>query len=54
MILVVADTSDYLGMICEHHVSGHLKVAPEDIAERVTRSMNKPGREIFDGSARSL
>ena len=46
--LVVADTSDYLGKICEHHVSGHLKVAPEHIAEGVTRLMNKPGREIFD------
>jgi len=46
--LVVADTSDYLGMICDHHVSGHLKVAPEHVAENVTRLMNKPGREIFD------
>jgi uncharacterized radical SAM protein YgiQ len=46
--LVVADTSGYLGMICDHHVSGHLKVAPEHIAENVTGLMNKPGREIFD------
>jgi uncharacterized radical SAM protein YgiQ len=46
--LVVADQSDYLGMICEHHVSGHLKVAPEHIAGNVTRLMNKPGREVFD------
>jgi uncharacterized radical SAM protein YgiQ len=46
--LVVADKSDYLGMICDHHVSGHLKVAPEHIAENVTRLMNKPGREVFD------
>ena len=46
--LVMADTSDYLGTICEHHISGHLKVAPEHIAESVTRLMNKPGREIFD------
>jgi uncharacterized radical SAM protein YgiQ len=46
--LAVADMSDYLETICEHHVSGHLKVAPEHVAESVTRLMNKPGREIFD------
>jgi uncharacterized radical SAM protein YgiQ len=46
--LAVADKSDYLETICEHHVSGHLKVAPEHVAESVTRLMNKPGREIFD------
>lgn len=46
--LVVADNSDYLPIICEHHVSGHLKVAPEHIARNVTRIMNKPGKEIFE------
>jgi uncharacterized radical SAM protein YgiQ len=46
--LVMADDSGYLPLICEHHVSGHLKVAPEHIARNVTRIMNKPGREMFD------
>jgi uncharacterized radical SAM protein YgiQ len=46
--LVVADDSEYLPMICEHHVSGHLKVAPEHIAKKVTTIMNKPGKEIFE------
>ncbi|MFA4877233.1 MAG: YgiQ family radical SAM protein [Methanoregula sp.] len=46
--LVLADTGDYLRMICDHHVSGHLKVAPEHVAPDVTRIMNKPGREVFD------
>ncbi len=46
--LVLADDSDYLGTICEHHVSGHLKIAPEHIADSVTQAMNKPGREQFD------
>jgi len=46
--LVLGDDSGYLGMICDHHVSGHLKVAPEHIAGHVTKSMNKPGREIFE------
>jgi len=46
--LALADNSGYLGMICDHHISGHLKVAPEHIAWKVTRIMNKPDREVFD------
>jgi uncharacterized radical SAM protein YgiQ len=46
--LVLADDSGYLGMICDNHISGHLKVAPEHIAGPVTTIMNKPGREVFD------
>jgi uncharacterized radical SAM protein YgiQ len=46
--LVLADDSGYLEMICDHHISGHLKVAPEHIAPQVTKIMNKPGREVFD------
>jgi len=46
--LVLADDSGYLELICNHHISGHLKVAPEHIALKVTKTMNKPGREVFD------
>ena len=46
--LALADDSGYLGMICDHHISGHLKVAPEHIAPKVTKIMNKPGQEVFD------
>jgi len=46
--LVLADDSEYLSLICDHHVSGHLKVAPEHIARNVTELMNKPSREDFD------
>jgi uncharacterized radical SAM protein YgiQ len=46
--LALADDSDYLEMICDHHVSGHLKVAPEHVTKKVTEAMNKPGREVFD------
>ena len=46
--LVLNDTTGYLEMICNHHVSGHLKVAPEHIAEKVTGIMNKPPKEVFD------
>ena len=46
--LALADNSGYLGLICDHHISGHLKVAPEHIAPEVTKIMNKPGRDVFD------
>ncbi|HOI12334.1 MAG TPA: YgiQ family radical SAM protein [Methanoculleus sp.] len=39
---------DYLAEVCTHHVSGHLKVAPEHVAERVCACMGKPPREAFD------
>jgi uncharacterized radical SAM protein YgiQ len=45
--LALADPA-YIDEIAAHHVSGHLKVAPEHIAGRVTTLMNKPGREVFD------
>lgn len=46
--LVVADAGAYLSRICEHHISGHLKVAPEHISRHVTAMMNKPQKEIFE------
>jgi len=46
--LALADDSGYLEAICNHHISGHLKVAPEHITENVTRIMNKPVEEVFD------
>ena len=46
--LVPADDAMYLSELCEHHVSGHLKVAPEHIAPAVTACMNKPPGEVFE------
>lgn len=34
--------------LCEHHISGQLKVAPEHVANKVTALMRKPPRETFD------
>lgn len=34
--------------LCEHHISGQLKVAPEHVAQKVTALMRKPPREAFD------
>jgi uncharacterized radical SAM protein YgiQ len=46
--LALADDSAYLEMICNHHVSGHLKVAPEHVIKTVTDVMNKPDGEVFN------
>lgn len=46
--LVLADPSDYLSELCEHHVSGQLKVAPEHVSGLVTDIMHKPSRVVFD------
>ena len=46
--LALGDDSGYMKKLCDHHVSGHLKVAPEHIVKKVTDIMNKPGAEVFD------
>lgn len=46
--LAVKDPSGYMSQLFEHHVSGHLKVAPEHIVKHVTDIMNKPGKEVFE------
>jgi uncharacterized radical SAM protein YgiQ len=46
--LVLADSSGYLPELCEHHVSGHLKVAPEHITQHVLDIMHKPSKAVFE------
>jgi len=46
--LVLADSSVYLHDLCEHHVSGHLKIAPEHISRRVTDYMHKPPVQVLE------
>ncbi|MEA3294370.1 MAG: YgiQ family radical SAM protein [Euryarchaeota archaeon] len=46
--LVLAESSCYFHDLCEHHVSGQLKVAPEHVSGHVTNIMCKPSREVFD------
>ncbi len=46
---VMADSDDtFLRELCEHHVSGTLKVAPEHISKKVLKMMRKPEVEVFD------
>jgi uncharacterized radical SAM protein YgiQ len=48
--LVLADDpgSNYLSQLCDRHVSGHLKIAPEHASPKVTAAMNKPDGAVFD------
>jgi uncharacterized radical SAM protein YgiQ len=46
--LVPHDDTAYLFELCENHISGHLKVAPEHISPDVTSCMNKPDGEVFE------
>lgn len=46
---VLADSSsDFIQELCEHHVSGQLKVAPEHSSPSVLQLMNKPSIEIYE------
>ncbi len=46
---VLADPdSSFLRELCEHHVSGQLKVAPEHVSDRVLARMGKPSRPVYD------
>ncbi|MBS5822901.1 MAG: YgiQ family radical SAM protein [Clostridium argentinense] len=34
--------------LCEHHISGQLKVAPEHISDKVLAQMGKPKKQVYD------
>ncbi|MBN2337856.1 MAG: YgiQ family radical SAM protein [Acidobacteria bacterium] len=44
---VALESPEYVRELARHHVSGHLKVAPEHLHPRVLRKMRKPGPETF-------
>lgn len=45
---VLADNNKaFVKELCEHHVSGQLKVAPEHVSKRVTTMMGKAGKKEF-------
>lgn len=46
---LIYDKDDtFMRELCEYHISGQLKVAPEHIADPVLAMMGKPGREVYD------
>jgi len=39
---------EFFRELCEHHISGQLKVAPEHISTEVLDKMGKPKKEVYD------
>lgn len=44
--MLAGDSDGFLRELCEHHVSGQLKIAPEHISAKVLRYMRKPPKEV--------
>jgi uncharacterized radical SAM protein YgiQ len=46
--LILRDSSGkYLKELCQYHVGGQLKIAPEHISDQVTHHMHKPGKSEY-------
>lgn len=46
---LMADKDDtFIKELCEHHVSGQLKVAPEHISDNVLKLMGKPENSVYE------
>jgi uncharacterized radical SAM protein YgiQ len=45
--LLAEGGDEFLRELCQHHVSGQLKIAPEHIAPKVTNLMGKPGKDVY-------
>ena len=45
--LIYDEDKAFLRELCEHHVSGQLKVAPEHISNAVLEKMGKPSVEVY-------
>ena len=45
---LLADSSkDFLRELCQHQVSGQLKVAPEHVSDKVLKKMGKPSNDVY-------
>ncbi|MBD5156306.1 MAG: YgiQ family radical SAM protein [Butyrivibrio sp.] len=45
----LADKDDtFIKELCEHHISGQLRVAPEHVSDNVLRLMGKPGNDVYE------
>lgn len=46
---VMADRDDmFLRELCEHHISGQLRVAPEHVSDVVLKAMGKPENRVYE------
>ena len=46
----MADKDDtFLKELCQYHISGQLKVAPEHVSDAVLEKMGKPENSVYKG-----
>lgn len=50
--LMLDKNDEFFKELCEYHISGQLKVAPEHVSDRVLEKMGKPGKRIYDAFVR--
>lgn len=53
-LLIDNYADDYLKELCKYHISGRMKTAPEHIADKVLKIMNKPPFCIYEKFARKF
>jgi len=46
--LMLDKNEEFFHELCEHHISGQLKVAPEHVVDRVLEKMGKPKKQVYD------
>ena len=46
--LIIDKDNSFFKELCEYHISGQLKVAPEHVTPRVLNQMGKPTREVYN------
>lgn len=46
--LMLEKNDDFFYELCEHHISGQLKVAPEHVVDRVLEKMGKPRKQVYE------
>lgn len=47
-VVLADEKTSFLEELCEHHVSGQLKVAPEHISDQVLAKMGKPSKQVYE------
>ncbi len=46
--LIYDKNPKFFNELCEHHISGQLKVAPEHISDKVLCEMGKPSKDVYE------
>ena len=50
--LIYDENDEFFEELCEHHISGQLKVAPEHISDKVLSQMGKPNKDVYNKFAK--